>query len=397
MLDRISFDEGKVHSGKRTATKMVQYRARPGDIVVSKINARKRAIGIVQSGHDVGITIHFRALIPDSKVIDTTFLWLALRSSYCRNQFEIETGGIGKGEISEERLRQIEIPLPPLSAQRAIVGRWRAAQEAVAAAGERIARIERETQARFLGDLGLTLPERATPPKAFALKWQDLERWGPWQVWEDYLIKKASVSKFTTRVLGKVIADLQNGWSPKCLPRPASDSEWGVLKVSAVTFGYDQSANKALPPKLKPRPQYEVKEGDVLITRANTKEYVGACAFVPATRERLMLCDKIFRVVFRESLDIDARYLSYLVGTPPLRRQIEKAATGSSPSMKNITKTALLALMIPLPPLSVQRAIMKRVGAGRAEIAREREAADRLRRETQADVEEMILGVRPVR
>lgn len=277
------------------------------------------------------------------------------------------------------------------------MGRWRAAQEAVAAAGERIARIERETQARFLGDLGLTLPERATPPKAFALKWQDLERWGPWQVWEDYLIKKASVSKFTTRVLGKVIADLQNGWSPKCLPRPASDSEWGVLKVSAVTFGYDQSANKALPPKLKPRPQYEVKEGDVLITRANTKEYVGACAFVPATRERLMLCDKIFRVVFRESLDIDARYLSYLVGTPPLRRQIEKAATGSSPSMKNITKTALLALMIPLPPLSVQRAIMKRVGAGRAEIAREREAADRLRRETQADVEEMILGVRPVR
>jgi hypothetical protein len=39
---------------------------------------------------------------------------------------------------------------------------------------------------------------------------------------------------------------------------------------------------------------------------------------------------------------------------------------------------------------------MERVEAGRAKIAREREAADRLRRETQAEVEAMILGAKPV-
>ena len=88
MLDRISFDEGKIFFGKRVVTRMTQYRARPNDIVVSKINARKRAIGIVPAGNNIGVTIHFRALIPDTSKIDTKFLWLALRNSFCTNQFD---------------------------------------------------------------------------------------------------------------------------------------------------------------------------------------------------------------------------------------------------------------------------------------------------------------------
>jgi Restriction endonuclease S subunits len=126
MLDRISFDEGKVFAGNREETKMSQYKAYRGDIVVSKINARKGAIGIVESDLPVGTTIHFRVLIPDSTQIDTKFLQLALRSPFCRNQFEIQTGGQGKGEISEERLKSINVPIPLLSVQQKIVAHWEA-------------------------------------------------------------------------------------------------------------------------------------------------------------------------------------------------------------------------------------------------------------------------------
>jgi len=74
-----------------------------------------------------------------------------------------------------------------------------------------------------------------------------------------------------------VIADLQNGWSPKCLTRPAESEEWGVLKVGAVSFGwFDERQNKALPSNLKPREQYEVKAGDLVISLANITQYVGA-------------------------------------------------------------------------------------------------------------------------
>ena len=132
LLDRISFDEGKIHAGKKIKTRMKQYKAYKGDIVVSKINARKRAIGIVQNSAPVCSTIHFRTLIPNAAVVVTKFLWLALRSSYCRNQFEILTGGQGKGEISEARLLQIEVPFPPFSIQHKIVEYWEGTKNDVA-------------------------------------------------------------------------------------------------------------------------------------------------------------------------------------------------------------------------------------------------------------------------
>lgn len=125
LLDRISFDEGKVFAGSHTKTKMKQFKAYEGDVVISKINARKGATGIVDFKRPVGVTIHFRVLTPDRTKLKTDFLKLALRSSYCRNQFEIETGGQGKGEISESRLLNIKVPVPPILIQQKIVTSWK--------------------------------------------------------------------------------------------------------------------------------------------------------------------------------------------------------------------------------------------------------------------------------
>ncbi|MCX7872751.1 MAG: restriction endonuclease subunit S, partial [Verrucomicrobiae bacterium] len=178
LLDRISFDEGKVFSSKRTATKMTQYRAKPNDIVVSKINARKRAIGIVPEGNDIGITIHFRALIPDTSKIDIKFLWLALRNPFCTNQFEVETGGIGKGEISEERLLNIRVPFPPIDEQRRIVAAWQQAQAKAAQAQDRVEKLKQEVMQRILSDLGLPTSQKTNQKKYFAVWWKDISRWG---------------------------------------------------------------------------------------------------------------------------------------------------------------------------------------------------------------------------
>ena len=61
-----------------------------------------------------------------------------------------------------------------------------------------------------------------------------------------------------------------------------------------------------------------------------------------------------------------------------------------------ITQDELEQIEIPLPSLSVQKQMMKRVAAGREEIAREREAADRLARDINAEVEALILGTKKV-
>ena len=47
------------------------------------------------------------------------------------------------------------------------------------------------------------------------------------------------------------------GWSPGCHGYPRRNAKWGVLKVSAVTWGvFKPGENKELPDTLEPRPQY---------------------------------------------------------------------------------------------------------------------------------------------
>lgn len=398
MLDRISFDEGKVFFGKRTATRMVQFRARPGDIVVSKINACKRAIGIVQNGTDVSATIHFRVLVPNTSKIDTEFLWSALRSTYCLQQFEVETGGIGKGEISEEKLLGIAVPLPPLVKQKAIVAHWHKAQDEIATTRVRVGKGATTIDARFFADLGLSSPDKLTMPKAFAVLWKDFLRWGVISNFLNQSRADLSHGKYPLVRLGDVIDDLQNGWSPQCLDRPATKEEWGVLKLGAVSFGeFNDSANKALPLHFNKKPEYEVKAGDVLISRGNVLSLVGAAVYVKTTRERLMMPDLIFRVIWKKNSLIDGAFLAEVLRMTILRRQIESVATGTSPTMKKVTKPALLNLSIPLPPLDVQKKIMEYISAGRAEIAREQLAAQRLTKEINAKVEAMILGTKSLK
>jgi hypothetical protein len=177
LLDRISFDEGKVHAGERTKTKMDLYRGRPGDIIVSKINARKRAIGIVPDGTDIAGTIHFRILIPDAEQIVTEFLWAALRSEYCRNQFEMETGGMGKGEISEARLLNIKVPLLPLPAQQAIVRHWQKARNDIDSTKEEIARVVNELNERLYSLYHSICKLDVIGTRFFILNFKDLECW----------------------------------------------------------------------------------------------------------------------------------------------------------------------------------------------------------------------------
>lgn len=120
--------------------------------------------------------------------------------------------------------------------------------------------------------------------------------------------------------------------------RPASLDELGVLEVGAVSFGlFDDKQNKALPRSYLACPEFEVKAGDFLMSRANTRVLVGACAFVYRTCPRLMLSDKIFRFVFRQLLGVVPDYPDYLeqiLKSPALRHQIELCASGTSPTIK---------------------------------------------------------------
>ncbi|MFB9084505.1 restriction endonuclease subunit S [Deinococcus wulumuqiensis] len=81
--------------------------------------------------------------------------------------------------------------------------------------------------------------------------------------------------------LGEVALSSDSGWSPQCESMPRVGDAWGVLKVSAVSWGrFQPEANKALPVGVEPRPETEVRSGDFLLSRANTDELVARSVVV---------------------------------------------------------------------------------------------------------------------
>jgi type I restriction enzyme S subunit len=157
--------------------------------------------------------------------------------------------------------------------------------------------------------------------------------------------------------LRRRLLHIEQGWSPACESRPADEGEWGVLKVGCVNYGvFDYRENKALPSDLSPLPELEVRQGDVLISRANTRALAGSAALVGEVPLRLLLCDKLFRLRYRVD-EVHAPYLLLALQSRPTRHQFERDATGASGSMQNLGQDSILNLLLPWPPLQEQRAL----------------------------------------
>lgn len=123
IIEKIGFNEGRIQLRVGSETKTGMILARPGDLVVSGINAAKGAIAIYDESNNtpVAATIHYGAYAPSKDRVDVKFLWWMLRSRFFRELLlEYVPGGI-KTELKAKRLLPIPVPLPPLAEQRRIV------------------------------------------------------------------------------------------------------------------------------------------------------------------------------------------------------------------------------------------------------------------------------------
>ena len=160
--------------------------------------------------------------------------------------------------------------------------------------------------------------------------------------------------------LGEVMLDIEAGKSPTCYNYPAKHSEWGVLKISAISWGtFNENENKRLKPNIKPFIDKEVKIGDFIMTRANTKELVAKSIIVGNVRQNLLLNDKTLRVLF--SKNIDQVFINFFNNGDFARQHYIRVSTGASPSMKNVSRDNIKSLLLPLPPLPEQKAIVTKV------------------------------------
>lgn len=355
---------------KQVMSDFAKYkRAAKGDLAYNTMRMWQGALGICPV--EGLVSPAYVVARPYPEVVPEYFAALFRTGDYMA-EIDAASRGIVKdrNRLYWDQFKQMQSPCPPPDEQAAIV-RFLASvngrlERAIRAKRKVIALLIEQKQANMQRCVSHGLDD-GVPSKPSGIPW----------------LGDIPIHWRTSR-LKHCISRIEQGWSPQCDAQPAGDGEWGVLKVGCVnrdTFSPGQ--NKKLPDSLRPEPDLEVRDGDILVSRANTTSLLGLAALVNKPRSKLMLSDKLFR--FRAKADqFDSAFLVAALRAKACRVQIESSTNGASSSMQNIGQSVLRELWLAVPPLAEQQAVVAHI----AQEARPlNEAIARLEREIELHLE----------
>ena len=161
--------------------------------------------------------------------------------------------------------------------------------------------------------------------------------------------------------LGLFIDSIDAGKSFRCQERRPRPEEIGVAKVSAVSWGeYQEAESKTCLNRDLVVPAYFIKDGDFLLSRANTIDLVGACVIVRKVTQRIMLSDKTLRVKFNH---FPPEYFLHYLRSRQGRKQIMSRSSGNQESMRNIGQEGIRSIVLPVCSAQEAEQIVERVEA----------------------------------
>lgn len=259
-------------------------------------------------------------------LVDPRYVEAYLLSETAQRAIDAMKTGISDSglNLTHDRFRKLPLPLAPLNEQRRIV-----------------AAIEEHLSHLDAGDVPLV----SAVSRLRVLQQQ---------------VRSLAISSGHVRAVGDLLERIEAGKSFRCHGRRADPDEWGVIKVSAMTWGvFDEDENKAVLSEEHVDPRWEIKTGDLLLSRANTTELVGATVLVGKTRPHLLLSDKSMRLRTRD--DVDKGWLQIALSAQESRRQMSAVATGTKDSMRNISQEKVRAVKLRVPPLDEQRQIVAEI------------------------------------
>lgn len=169
----------------------------------------------------------------------------------------------------------------------------------------------------------------------------------------DDLIKSQFVEMFgkieKQKVLKEYIISLDAGKSlvgeEECINK--------VLKTGSVSYDYfNEKEIKNLPINYMPRNEHKVNVGDVIISRMNTAELVGAVGYVWNIDDNIYIPDRLWKANLKDN--VNPIFMWQLLIQDDVKEKIKKICSGTSGSMKNISKEKFLKLKVKDVPIDLQ-------------------------------------------
>ena len=369
-----------------------------GDVIFAKItpcmeNGKAASVRNLKNGLACGTTEFY--VFRQQGALNQDYLFKFIRQESYRKLARAQMqSGVGQARVPKDFVLETTIPVPPLAEQSRIVSAIESLQERssrtrdlLSEVGPLIGKLRQSVlRSAFSGDL--TSEWRRQNPDVQpasellqSIRTERRQRWEAEQLakyeakgkkppknWQEkYKVPEPVDESGLPKLpegwcwcrVGDLIESIDAGRSPTAHSHPALNGKPGVLKVSAVTWReFDPKANKALKDGDEIGDTPTPRAGDLLISRANTVELIGAVVLVKDDFPNLMLSDKTLRLN-PTTPHIPAEYILYGLRSASVRDSFEANATGTSNSMRNLSQAKILEAPIALAPLDEQEAIVE--------------------------------------
>ncbi|MDI6774166.1 MAG: restriction endonuclease subunit S [Verrucomicrobiota bacterium] len=367
--------------------------AKPGMFIYNRLFAWKESFAVVPSEFaDCFVSGEFPQFTVDAAQVSAEYLDLLFRlRSVIRavNAASAGSAAVSRNRFKEVEFLRMELPLPPLETQRAILAEWKKAKAKIDEAHRKVKRFREECDVGLLKRLGLLVDDPGPRRGAFCLASRELERWDAFFYRADFVSLDQRLRLMNAIPLGKLLQFSTRPWKPTDFPTVSFEyvEISNVTKEEGIVGSHSVECEKA-----PSRATTLIGTGDILIS--TTRPYLGAFARVPQEYDRCV-CSSGFAMADRlASNEVDPEYVILFLKSAAGLRQMERRMTGGL--YPAIVQSELERVLVPSPPISTQRKVVEDEEAVRARIAREREAARQTARRIEADLEAWLWGAKEV-
>lgn len=372
-------------SGKDIGTKK-QFVVKEGQFIVSKIDARNGAFGVVPpEANNAIITGNFWTFDVNTKIILPQYLALfTATKEFMLFAEKASNGTTNRHYLQEPLFLSQQIPLPSLEEQNKIVAAYNATIVQADILLAQAQNIDGQIQNYIQKELGIESKkeEKNNQQKGFLHIFNFHQLWDRWDMLNtsSVIFDKLSISKYQIVTLGSTFKCVMRSWKKE-------GTTFNYIEMGCVNPSDGIIESQTIETKKAPsRATQIVHAGDLII--GTTRPYLKRFAIVTEQYHN-NVCSSAFQVIAPD-ITYNLHFLHEFLLTSFAVEQFEHYMTGAL--YPAITNKDLKKIQIPLPPLAIQNEIVNHITALRAEQKDLQQQASELRLQAQQQFEQTIFN-----
>lgn len=375
--------------GKHIGTKN-QFIVREGQFLLSKIDARNGAFGVIPPDADGAIiTGNFWTFdVNYSKILPEYFNLVTSSQQFYNYCQKASVGTTNRNYLQEKLFLAMMIPLPEsLAAQQQLVLRYYKHIKSAETAEHEAEQTEQDIEQYILRTLGIEIQQREKRKGLNFVQFKDVGRWGL-----EYILGINSgiqplFSKRYSMIPITQVIDL----NPRTSFYKDEEEEISFIPMECVSDEYGTIINPRTGKIKQVKGYTKFIEGDVLWAKITPCMENGKSAIATELINGLGYGSTEFYVMRKKVDGVDIKYLHILLRTTTLLSNAKLHFSGSA-GQQRVPVTYFRELEIPLPPLSIQEEIVTQVESMKNRIKELRATAASERTKAREEFEAELFG-----